>query len=568
VDDEPLNCTLEPRFLDSGADYEAISYHWGSSTAFGTIVCDGKELQVPANLCSALKHLRYKDRSRVLWADAACINQSCHLDKQKQIPWMGDIFHNARCVLVWLGPESEDSQLAVALVSRLHKLIDTPPAFVSLWEEASSAKRREWRALRRLLERPWFYRLWVVQEVALATKIVVHCGPLVLDWDALVGVCVRAAYSTDGMKLSPRSLHTLFSLAHIRQRIADNVKLMMVQALVLTRSTQARFSKDKIYGILGLLEGSEARLLDVQATYQQAPEQIYQEVAFSIIQHTQSLDVLSVPRHTQPSALSEALPSWVPDWSAVSDGNTRRILEIGTGLLAFQATGNAAFEPVSRLGDSLVLQGHILDDEVAVVGPARRSTPAHFNINRKATVEGFKHAYDCFIVWAGMFLSPGNTTYVTGEDSADAFYYTLLGGYGEEADVARLGVCFRVWRWLHRTKSHGSVWAHGFAKWLVQLLNPGFWGSREKQEVHQRQTYIMGASDGRRMIHTRKGYLGLVPAETRQGDRIGLFVGGKVPLIIRPRDGGTWELIGESYLHGMMFGEVFDRAACKEVLIS
>jgi hypothetical protein len=45
------------------------------------------------------------------------------------------------------------------------------------------------------------------------------------------------------------------------------------------------------------------------------------------------------------------------------------------------------------------------------------------------------------------------------------------------------------------------------------------------------------------------------------GDRIALFKGGMVPLIIR-EEGTRWRLIGDCYIHGMMKGEAFQEDEC------
>jgi len=55
---------------DKPPQYEAISYAWGLPSWKATTICDGKHLTISTNLLSALSHLRYPNRTRVLWADA------------------------------------------------------------------------------------------------------------------------------------------------------------------------------------------------------------------------------------------------------------------------------------------------------------------------------------------------------------------------------------------------------------------------------------------------------------------------------------------------------------------
>jgi hypothetical protein len=47
-----------------------------------------------------------------------------------------------------------------------------------------------WRALKQLLlERPWFRRTWVYQEIVMATKAIIICGTHIIDWDILYATC-------------------------------------------------------------------------------------------------------------------------------------------------------------------------------------------------------------------------------------------------------------------------------------------------------------------------------------------------------------------------------------------
>lgn len=50
-------------------------------------------------------------------------------------------------------------------------------------------------------------------------------------------------------------------------------------------------------------------------------------------------------------------------------------------------------------------------------------------------------------------------------------------------------------------------------------------------------------------------------------DSIGIFQGGKTPLIMRARATGveTWKILGDGYIHGIMNGEVWDETKCEEI---
>ena len=104
-------------------------------------------------------------------------------DRNDQVSKMGAIFKAASGVIVWLGHEAPGTAAAMELPKRVkrfwpslysnpNELTDhsrTPPE-CPRWGEGA------WPAFISLLTRPWFRRLWVIQEVVCARDIVVTCG--------------------------------------------------------------------------------------------------------------------------------------------------------------------------------------------------------------------------------------------------------------------------------------------------------------------------------------------------------------------------------------------------------
>jgi hypothetical protein len=82
----------------------------------------------------------------------------------------------------------------------------------------------------------------------------------------------------------------------------------------------------------------------------------------------------------------------------------------------------------------------------------------------------------------------------------------------------------------------------------------------------------------KRFCVTAKGFIGLVPPGTREGDELCIVLGSQTPFVVRPAsaDGGhrrdvapeeedgakelrEYSLVGECYVHGMMDGEMMCR---------
>jgi hypothetical protein len=68
---------------------------------------------------------------------------------------------------------------------------------------------------------------------------------------------------------------------------------------------------------------------------------------------------------------------------------------------------------------------------------------------------------------------------------------------------------------------------------------------------------LVRATCHRRLILSKRKYLGLAPELTEPGDKICILGGGSVPFILRQEE-GRWISVGESYIHGIMDGEAVD----------
>lgn len=153
-EDASLQCDLfEYSLADSSRPshpYEALSYVWGSEDKPKSITVNNQNLHITENLYMALLSLRDDPCSRVMWVDAICINQVDQKEKEDQIPLMAEIYAKARRVVVWLGEAGGDSDQALEEIRRAGE------KSASLLGAESSKE-----AIRQLLERPWFQRIWV-----------------------------------------------------------------------------------------------------------------------------------------------------------------------------------------------------------------------------------------------------------------------------------------------------------------------------------------------------------------------------------------------------------------------
>lgn len=200
---DTIQCRLQEVSLkDNSARFLALSYCWNTSKTEETVTVDGQPVRITTNLHAALRNARAPSTAVSLWVDQICVDQTNIIDRNDQVGKMGAIFRAASGVIVWLGEADDGVASAMDLPKKIRRywpsLYDNPsllthhsqtPAEVPKWGE------RAWRAFQALLLRPWFKRLWVIQEIACARDIVVTCRSNTALWKDFV----KLIYVVDAM---------------------------------------------------------------------------------------------------------------------------------------------------------------------------------------------------------------------------------------------------------------------------------------------------------------------------------------------------------------------------------
>lgn len=86
--------------------------------------------------------------------------------------------------------------------------------------------------------------------------------------------------------------------------------------------------------------------------------------------------------------------------------------------------------------------------------------------------------------------------------------------------------------------------------------------SLQRRELHNFKKHMRKATEGRRLLCSSSGLLGLGPMSTAQDktcrDEIWLLRGARVPFILRRISDDRYKIIGEAYVHGLMYGEAIN----------
>lgn len=262
-EEDEIHVSLSVHDLDEAPEYNAISYTWGDlHSDKKRIFVDGKPFLVGQNCHYALWQARIHHPNQLVWIDAICINQHDDAEKSLQVRMMGRVFAEASVVLACVGPHANDSEY----------LVQCGFDDLGLWTQMTAKEQRSWlrgrvladrayRASDALLLRPYWKRVWVAQEVAVAARKAILCGDSRLLWstvDLPIGQELQflptpSPYQPEatadfmGRKLNPYFHPSPTALAQAGS-------LDFTDVLEAFKSHRCTDPRDHIYGLLALIK--------------------------------------------------------------------------------------------------------------------------------------------------------------------------------------------------------------------------------------------------------------------------------------------------------------------------
>lgn len=589
-----VECTIESVSLDDKPSYIALSYAWEDTTLSKPLILNGRLAHITASLDKALRQIRQipSIRSRRFWIDAVCIHQDDELEKSWQVQQMTRIFKDAELALVWLGHISSDTREAVEALEELDQMISEDPNVndINLADFLSHLQDDLVSALNDLLMRPWWRRIWVVQEFASAKDIVFLCGSVRLSWQACSIAfealqnyqrsiaeqgwrgSTGAQYRQDMAKFA--SIAGVLRLFHIRRTLSvaevdkSPGKFSLWQLLTLKRfGMQASDNRDLVYALTGIAHDASAK--HIYPDYTKHVREIYIAVATCFLAEGRfrTLWLCSHPRRI-PN-----LPSWVPDWSSTWRTDHRYLSSdsgYGSGGRIFSASGLS--KPVVSfstrgLRPVLHIQGIVFDTIEA--------TKPTFNIDKELPDGGLDQAHralqqrleafqELSAHSAAVFRS--TITDISLKWQSDTWYvyrrhehswrrqiFDTSEGESNNGKSESRGEEQKPSLHLQGDPSEGELYQS--LSWSLR----GTAGFDNSTSLPAPRLDILYRHNGRRPFVTKKGHLGLGPAELRPGDIVAVILGSEVPLILRRVGGAGGEdfvLVGEAYVNDIMDGEV------------
>lgn len=177
-------------------EYAAISYVWGSSSERHQVLIDESYMEVNSSAHAALTQACNLNRTAVndegddhvyLWMDTICINQQDLREKGLQVMMMAEIYQMASVVYACIGSHDDGSEV---LPEFLDALWDVHQGNETDEDEQDYSLAVQWLltqdedylskacgAFSRFAHRPYWTRMWIVQEICMAECCLVMCGP-------------------------------------------------------------------------------------------------------------------------------------------------------------------------------------------------------------------------------------------------------------------------------------------------------------------------------------------------------------------------------------------------------
>jgi hypothetical protein len=139
-------------FLDGSSkpEYETISYAWGHTALVDNCLLGDKSIPIPASAGSALRCMRSSVKTRTLWIDCICIDQTNDHEKGHQVGLIADIFQNSRQTLAYLGDVDEVTakHASIGFVVISTALLNSEGTYA----QVENRKIENWSSLRQMID--------------------------------------------------------------------------------------------------------------------------------------------------------------------------------------------------------------------------------------------------------------------------------------------------------------------------------------------------------------------------------------------------------------------------------
>lgn len=547
----PVVCrTVVASLSDDALDYEAVSYVWGDGKDRASVVVDDRLVDISASLDVLFRRLRRPDRTRRVWVDQLCIDQTDVAEKTAQIKVMGDIYARCTNCLIWMGTVPDSVSAAdVEAMLQLLRYMATP----DLWDVPHClSSREEFARIFGVLflihpdGNSWWKRIWTVQELMLPEKRTVLWGQHELLWT----VMMRAIHTWTTTWLQP--LHGAMSQEQFDSMNALSANVVWASysahkdlpSILVNkwRRRQATDPRDKVFGLRGLVLPSVALTYTDRCTTATPAADVFSALTLDAILAEGSLQPLVLnPRRTEPGAATDDVPGWTMDLGGADQGAAD---------MFYRDWGYRHYN---------ACQSRPLDRDLLQV-----TVDANGGSTRVLAVPGVK-VEEIRVVSPDQNVAPQTDEQISEKLKG---WFKLAADYRREklsltADAQFEESCWRlVLADLLEVANDETPSRLPNTEDLELARRFAMEGQRERGRLWIKEHHMPSSLFNLAFFVTGSGMMGLAPTDTVPGDQIWILDGGKFPFVLRPRQGGgtnEFDFLGCCYAQGIMFGEFFQQ---------
>ena len=536
---------------------------------------------------------------------------------------------------IWLGEPSGETELAFAKMRAVESPL-TDPSFeqdkrseedpksrLSTLPEArhiiSTAvhrdSMREWDAVIKLFDNPYFQRVWIAQEITSPfNHNVEFIGGRNMQRFRLSTTVLTAAFIANiyanGTKppISPdvhaslQAASRAFSVVYrfntlriIRYKLEANHMRRFIKVICLSlritsmqsskkalwrheiiplldsfRGLLATDARDKVYAAFAILK---PHLPELCIDYTMSTREVYQKVVYDAIK---SMDDLQILAYCQQDPIGFDLPSWVPDWRQHRRSDLFcNFRDTRQECIYHCSLNEPSYARFDLSNSKIIVQGLVIDRIKSV---SRKSGPyddgchsewtsmvSKLNALNVVLAEAHWHTWRRTLV---ADCSKSRSTFLSNPTWHD---HLLNGVHGltdfmtapNQMNSSKMEKFHML---VEREIGRGRIrytFRRGAVAHLLDEASDRAWAEQELDEAQtEERALIEEVTRNRKFGITELGRMGLVPASTEAGDSIVVLFGMQTPVVLRTlapvsidAHPACYQLLGETFVHGLMDGE-------------
>lgn len=276
--------------LAASPHYVALSYTWGPTLPVESISIEGRPFEIRTNLAKFLKS--YQDWScTYLWVDQICIDQRNIRERNHQVALMSKVYTTSEFVLVWLEDQvtanvsTSQAALEFCKSGRWAYDLDT------IRKHFQATERPMEHALVIILRNSYFTRVWIVQEILMATKVrVLVEGAIWVSWNDLYWAVVLH-YGSDFSRLSVPLANACWLIMEKVTR-SNRSKAQwaglsgsnfIIHTINMCHAQRCEDVRDKIYGFMSLVQEESRFVID----YNKSIMQVFLDALMALLKESE-----------------------------------------------------------------------------------------------------------------------------------------------------------------------------------------------------------------------------------------------------------------------------------------